>query len=103
MIVRRTNARIDYPASFEIEISSRESRRRGGADSPAVVGGVERGLVDGHPSYHRLWWACDWVHVGWRWLRSCSCGDSLVGRLDAVDCFVVVDVVGCSLVVVVVV
>lgn len=48
--------------------------------------------------------ASDWAHADSTWLRSCSCGDSLVGRLDAVDCFdVVVDVVGCSLVMVVVV
>lgn len=66
-------------------------------NSPAVEGEVVRDLADGHP------W--EWAHVGWTWLQSCSCGDSLVGTLDAVDCFVDVgvDVVGCSLVMVVVV
>lgn len=70
----------------------------GQVHSPVVEDGVAWYLVDGH-YVHPL------VHVDLTWLQSCSCGDSLVGTLDAVDCFVdiVVDVVGCSLVVVVVV
>lgn len=66
--------------------------------SPVAEDGLVWHSVDGHYGH-------PWVHVDWTWLQLCSCGDSLVGTLDAVDCFVdiVVDVVGCSLVVVVVV